>query len=136
MYHPDRPLRLRRLAGVLGAAALCAGAALAFPGCTNEKPADNKALKPRYVDKGDKANVPAVLKGTIFELTDRTNDEPFRTATYGLVGRLRGTGDSTVSLQVRQWMIKQMTQHGYGSKLQPGYDRIGAEQILRDPGYA
>src|SRR3954462_15449366 len=133
MYHPDRPLPLRYLAGALGAAAL--SAALVVPGCANEKPAGNKEAMIRYKDLGDKAGVPDVLKGTIYELTDRTNDEPYRTATYGLVGRLRGTGDSTVSLQVRQWMIKQMTQHGYGSKLQPGYETIGAEQILRDPGY-
>src|SRR5687767_10022835 len=106
MHHLDRhPLR-RRTACALGAAL---SVALLLGGCASEKPKQNNAAVVTYADLGPKADVPEYMKGSIWELTERTNDEPSAAATYGLVGRLRGTGDSMVSLPVRQWMIKQMT---------------------------
>jgi hypothetical protein len=122
-----------RLVGALSAALAIIPA---FTGCKNEKAADNAALKVRYKDLGPKEEVPAFMKGTVWEMTERTNDEYFASSIYGLVGRLRGTGDCTASLQVREWIIKQMIRHGYGNKLLPGYDKIGAGEILRNPGYS
>lgn len=119
-------------------ATLAAAIAMVLPlaGCTTKVKQGNLELNTRYTDLGPKKDVPPYMKGTIWELTHRTNDEPYPVAGYALVGRLRGSGDSTASLPVRQWMIKQMARHGYGSKLLPGYKNIGAEQILRDPSYA
>src|SRR5829696_5267920 len=104
MHHLDRPHLRGRIAGALGAAL---SLALLAPGCETTKPKSNAAPKIVYPTLAPKSDVPEFMKGTIWELTERTNDEPYATASYGLVGRLRGTGDSTVSLPVRQWMIKQ-----------------------------
>src|SRR5688572_18246792 len=136
MHHPARhPVLRPRLVGraLLGAAAL--SAALLFAGC-HKQPDQRMQPLIKYQELGRKENVPAFMQGTIWELTERTNDEPYVSATYGLVGRLRGTGDSTASLPVRQWMHKQLVRHGYGSTLLPGFDQLGADQVLRDPGYA
>ena len=137
MHHLDSHHRPGRFRAALGAlAATVALGLVATPGCQQEKPKENKFAKISYTDLGEKPNVPAFMKGTIWELTDRTNDEPYNSATYGLVGRLRDTGDATASLPVRQWMIKEMARHGYGDKLLPGYRNLGADQVLRDPSYA
>src|SRR3712207_6596628 len=137
MHHLERHPALRRHGRSVGRAltAVVLSAAIFAVGC--QKQAEQK-VQPlvKYKELGKKENVPAFMQGTIWELTERTNDEPYVSASYGLVGRLRGTGDSTASLPVRQWMHKQMVRHGYGSKLVPGFDAIGAEQVLRDPGYA
>jgi hypothetical protein len=109
-------------------------AAFVFTGCTQKAEAP-KPPPQRYTQLKPK-ELPPFLQGTVGELSERTNDEPYAVATYGLIGRLRGTGDSTASLQVREWMVKQMVRHGYGSKLIPGYDKLGPETILRQPSYA
>lgn len=130
MHHLDRhPRRLLRRA--LSATVL---ACAVLTGCqSQEKP---KAPVMSYANLGAREEVPPYMKGTIWELANRTNDESYAVATYGLVGRLRGTGDSTASLQVRQWMVKQMARHGYGSARLPGFTDVGADQIMRDPNFA
>lgn len=133
MHTTARHPRIRLAAAALGAA--CA-MALPLVGCKTGASQENAALKVRYPELGARPDVPAYMKGTIWEQTNLTNNEDFCTASYALVGRLRGTGDSTASLPVRQWMIQQMTRHGYGSKLLPGYQNISPDQILRDPAYA
>lgn len=130
--HP-RP-RLRVVYAAFTAAAIAL--ALPFSGCKNEAKQANRQINIRHAEMEDKADVPAYMKGTIWQATTRMNDEPYAVASYGLVGRLRGTGDSTAPLPVREWMIKQMARHQYGSKLLPDYKDIGAEQILRHPSYA
>src|SRR5688500_1167885 len=99
--HPRRPrlhasLRLRFLSAALGAAAAIA-VALPLGGCSSKVKPGNKEFDIRYQDLGVKKDVPPYMKGTIWELTNRTNDEPYPVAGYALVGRLRGTGDSTAS---------------------------------------
>src|SRR5688500_10865508 len=135
MHHPARHLAAlrHRRAGRALAAAL--SAALLAAGC-QKQPEQKVQPLIKYPELAKKENVPEFMRGSIWELTERTNDEPYVAASYGLVGRLRGTGDSTASLPVRRWMEKEMVRHGYGSKLQPGFEHVGAEQILRDPGYA
>lgn len=133
MHHPDSHRRLRKLAaGVLLAGATTVG--LIAVGCATQQ-AKPKPPPQRYAQMPEK-QLPPFLQGTVGQLAERTNDEPYAAATYGLVGNLRGTGDSTASLPVREWMVKQMVRHGYGSKLVPGYDKIGPERILREPSYA
>src|SRR5687768_5719854 len=135
IHNLARHLRLRN---VLAGACAALSVFLLIPGCSNQKPKERSALKIRYATMEKRPDVPTIFKGTIWETTTRTNDESYVSAPYGLVGRLRGTGDTTASLQVRQWMIKQMVRHGYGSKLlqHQGYDRIAAEMVLRSPDYA
>ena len=135
MHHLDSHLRFRFRA-TFGALAATLALGLVLPGCKQEQPQENKLARINYSELGEKPDVPAFMKGTIWELTDRTNDEAYNSATYGLVGRLRDTGDAMASLPVRQWMIKEMARHGYGDKLLPGYRNLGAEQVLRDPSYA
>jgi hypothetical protein len=137
MHHPDSHRRLRRrrhFAGVLRSTAAAVGAGFLVAGC-QQKAETPKPPPQRYTELRDK-ELPPFLQGTVGQLAERTNDEPYVSATYGLVGRLRGTGDTTASLQVREWMLKQMIRHGYGSKLIPGYDKIGPERVLREPSYA
>jgi hypothetical protein len=132
MHHPDSHRRLRRtFAGALLCAAV--GAGILISGC--QKAEAPKPPPQRYTELKDK-DLPPFLQGTIGALAERTNDEPYRTASYGLVGWLRGTGDTTASLPVREWMVKQMVRHGYGSKLLPGFDKLGPERILAEPSYA
>lgn len=133
MHHLDSHRRLRNFAGAL--LVVFAGAAVAMmSGCAQEAPKP-KPPPQRYTTLRD-AQLPAFLKGTVGDLAERTNDEPYAASTYGLVGRLRGSGDTMASLPVRQWMVKQMVRHGYGSKLIPRYDKLGPERILREPSYA
>jgi hypothetical protein len=136
--HPAaRRARLRLPAAVTLGATLAASFLLPpLAGCKSEVKQENAQIKIRYPELPKKEDVPPYMKGTIWEVTTRTNDEPWPVASYGLVGRLRGTGDSTASLPVRQWMVKQMARHGYGSKLLEDYKNISAEQVLRDPSYA
>jgi hypothetical protein len=134
MHHPDSHHRLRNLAGVVLVAAAVGAGLFVTAGCQQKADAP-KPPPQRYTELRDK-DLPPFLQGTVGQLAERTNDEPYASATYGLVGRLRGTGDSTASLQVREWMLKQMIRHGYGSKLIPGYDKLGPERVLREPSYA
>src|SRR3978361_301598 len=103
MHHQALHTRLPFLLTVTFCAALIL--APIFAGCKNEQAAKNKALLVRYKSLPPKEDVSSFMKGTIWELTDRGNDEGYASATYGLVGRLRGTGDCTVSLPVREWMF-------------------------------
>src|SRR5690349_18618613 len=122
MHHPDSHHgRLRTVFAALVAGVLISGCA--------QEPAKPKPPVIKYTTLHP-ANLPPYLQGTVGELAQRTNDEPYATATFGLVGGLRGTGDTTASLQVREWMTKQMIRHGYGSKLIPGYDKLGPERVL------
>ena len=134
MHHPDSHRRLRKLAGVLLVGAAAVGTGTFVTGCQQKAEAP-KPPPQRYTELHDK-DLPPFLQGTVGQLAERTNDEPYASATYGLVGRLRGTGDTTASLPVREWMVKQMVRHKYGSKLIPGYDKIGPERVLREPSYA
>ena len=58
---------------------------------------------------GPKKNVPPFMAGSIWERTEVSNADPFPISSYGLVGRLRGTGDSTAPTPVRNWMLREMS---------------------------
>lgn len=76
--------------------------------------------------------VPAFLKDTILEKCDLTNIEPFLVSGYGLVSNLNNTGDSQAPNAVRDYMVKEMVKHKWGSSLS-GIKTPSPEEALRDP---
>ncbi len=123
-----RPRRLRLLA-ILGTVCLV----VAFAGCA-DKPV--KKFAQRYPNRGPKPGIPSYLAGSILERTDLGNVEAFPISSYGLVGQLDGTGDSTAPQNVRLWMLNQMSKHGWGNPLISGYSHVYPRQVLQDPNYA
>lgn len=126
-----QPLTASRI--IQGCRALAACLTLALASCQTTEPAPKPII--RYTNLGPK-QVPAFLKGSIYENVEVENNEPMVLAGYGLVGRLRGSGDTTAAAPVRQAMITEMVKHGWGSRLLPGYAKYQPEDILRDPNYA
>src|SRR3982750_904968 len=97
---------LWRTLAVLGLAALA--------GCS-----ERKAPKPvvRYATLPAK-QVPGFLTNTIFERVDLVDAQPMPLSGYGVVARLKGTGDNKVlPTTVRNYIIKEMVRKGIGSKL-------------------
>ena len=69
-----------------------------------------KAVTPRYKTENMR-DVPPYMKGSVYEITNLANVDPSQASGYGLVGRLRATGDTTAPTSVRQWMVKEMVKH-------------------------
>lgn len=94
-----------------------------------------KAEKPKIapVVRIPLREVPDYLKGSMLQQVDLASAEPARVSGFGLVVNLDGTGDTRVPNTVREYMLKQMTKHGFGSALQKGFEKIGPEWVLRDP---
>src|SRR5207248_9436531 len=82
-------------------------------GCGAQKP---KTPTPGYADLGAKKNVPEFMKGTVWERTELMYTDPFAVSGYGLIGGLRGTGDSYAPTPVREYMIREMVKHGFGTR--------------------
>ena len=137
----NQPSPLARTRPLFTAVALCASAllllaaALPLAGCSGRKPKERKAPV-RYPTLGDKKGVPDFMKGTVWEGVELANDEPYAVSSYGLVGRLRNTGDSTAPGAVRQWMTKEMVKRGYGSQLNPNFRGVGPGDVLASPTHA
>jgi flagellar basal body P-ring protein FlgI len=111
---------------------LCLVLALLFAsGCAD--PSAPKKLPPRYTDRGVKEDVPSYLKGTILEVTDLEGTEALQVSGWGLVANLRDTGDSTAPTAVRQYMVKELVRHGFGTTFVQKYRHIQPEAVLRDP---
>jgi flagellar basal body P-ring protein FlgI len=79
-------------------------------GCTEPPP----KLTPRY-PMLEPRTVPDYLKDTILQYTDLAGTEPFPVSGYGLVVHLHGTGGSRVPTPVRDFMIKELARHDFGS---------------------
>jgi len=78
--------------------------------------------------------VPEYLRGSIFERVDLVDTDPLVVSGYGLVVNLHDTGDNAqVPTAVREYMIREMVKRGFGSKLQPGFEHLTPEGVLRDP---
>src|SRR5688500_12408995 len=86
------------------ACALTMAVASAGGGCSSGT--KNKPIGSAYRNLGPKKNLPKYLKGSIYEMVELANQEPFPVSAFGLVGQLRGTGDTDAPPAVRQWMIK------------------------------
>src|SRR5689334_20385669 len=129
-----RPHRLAsRLVPVVSVSLLTVVSLIASVGCNNtEKP---KPPPPRYATLPPK-DVPAFMKGTIFERVDVDNIQPLPVSNFGLVVNLvNGTGDAqNAPLAVRDYIMKQMERHGQGAAR--GWTeaaRIAPGEMLRDP---
>ncbi len=112
---------------------LIATAAMLPPlaGCQQKVEAPKK-LEPRYPYVGRK-KVPEFMAGTIYERVEVGNTDPFPVSGWGLVVNLDHTGSNEgLPSVITQYMIKQMSIHGIGSKLQPLYEHISPESVLRD----
>ena len=123
------PRRTCRCAFALSAALLASF--LVSVGCSTRKKAP--APVTRYQALPPK-EVPAFLRGTIFERSDLVDLDPLVISGFGLVVNLEGTGDNTqVPTPVRTYMVREMVKRGFGSKLLPGFERTSPEDVLRDP---
>ncbi len=119
-----------KIARPLAMAMACAMGLATLTGCP--KPVAPDAPRERYRAIPADPAMPVFLKGTIKDLTVSANTTPFPVSSYGLVTGLRGTGDSTSSATVRDWMLKEMSRHKVGSAAF-GYEGITPEQMLADP---
>lgn len=117
---------------VLACCALTLGLALT-PGCSRK--VQYKAPVSRY-DRLPEKEVEPFLKGTVFERTLLGNIDPYLVSGYGLVANLDNTGGSEAPMAVREYMIKQMQQHKFGSALQPGFEDVSPSRVLSDPRFA
>ena len=72
------------------------------------------------------------MHNTIWEKVDVGNTQKYQVTGFGLVVNLDNTGDTTAPTAVREYVIKLMLKHGYGSKLNPGYENQSPERVLRD----
>jgi len=118
-------------------------AALLIAGCTTTKMTtkDGKPIskvkgtppKPQYATLAPRTNLPAFMKGTIYEFADVENKDPYPVSGFGLVVGLANTGDNNgTPLAVRNAIIDEMVRHGLGSS----DDRLKhykPEGMLRDP---
>ena len=128
MHPSDRQLGFRI---VLRAATVCA-AFMALVGCgSTSKPKAAPTRPPRYATLPPR-QVPEFLKDTIFERCDVIDTEPKLISGFGVVARLNNTADNTlVPTTVRNYIIREMVKHGFGSKLQPGFEEMQPEEMLR-----
>ncbi len=100
-------------------------------GCAQPPKEPDKITTP-YVNLPAK-EVPDFLKATLWEQVDIGNAGPMLVSGYGLVVGLDGTGDTRAPNVVREYMIKQMQKHGFGSTMIPGFEKLTPEQVLNDP---
>ena len=137
-YSPDKggrraaPRRRPGAARVFACLMVSASAALTA-GCAQSRPQPKIAA--RYQDVGPKKNLPAYLRGSVFELTELANHTPYPVSSYGLVGQLRGTGDTDAPAAVRQWVIKEMVRRGFGDPTR-GFGDMQPGPVLASPDFA
>src|SRR4051812_43161860 len=116
---------------VLIVAAATACAAGIFAGCAMNEP--DKPKRPIYNNIGLRTGLPSYLHDTILERADLSNVGPLAVSSYGLVVNLRYSGDSRAPTAVREWMIKEMYRHGFGSRLgPPEFVGVTPERVLND----
>jgi hypothetical protein len=125
------PARRVTLAAALGVGL---GLLVGAGGCAK----DARAKKPvaRYQNLGPRKDLPPYMQGSIYERAEVAGTDPYPISAFGLVGRLRGTGDAqNVPAPVRQWMNKEMYRRGFGLKGQ-GYAELSPERLLASPDFA
>lgn len=120
---------LRRTCAILAAVSL-----VMIAGC-GSSPSKNKkiVIPPKYPPLA-KREVPKWLEGSIFEQVNLEATTPYLVSTYGLVAMKQPTADnSNTPNNVREYMLREMTRRGFGSKNMPGFENLSPEQVLRDP---
>src|ERR1700722_2678016 len=98
---------------VATAAALSIGGVCLLSGCGTKAPAPAAQL-PRYPQIA-LAPVPPFMQGTIYERVRFSNTDTMGIYGYSMVVNLHDTGDSTAPTFIREYMIKQMFIHEFGS---------------------
>lgn len=126
------PVRRKlRLGLILLSTALSVGAGLA--GCSsNSSSGRKKAVMPpsRYEVRPPK-EVPAFMQGTIYEVADVEERQPYLVSGFGLVAGLDGTADNDgTPMAVRQYVQDEMWRHGFGSTNR-GLQHLQPETVLR-----
>lgn len=100
-------------------------------GCGDDEPTTRPVFVTKYPSYGPRV-VPEVFRDTILERANVENDAPFLVSGYGLAVQLRGTGDNAnLPSTVRDYMIKQLQVHGFGTMFQD-LRNMPPEQVLRD----
>ncbi len=102
---------------------LCAAFAGLGCGSNDAQPRKPTGIPSPHAPLPPAQNLPEFMKGTIHEHAIVLDAEPMAVSGFGLVVGLRGTGDSTVPLVVRDYIIKDMVKRGVGKP----------EAILADP---
>ena len=113
----------------------CAAAAVSFgsAGCKKTPPAQQVSRYPSLPLK----EVPPYLKDTILERADFLDTQPLPISGFGLVSRLRGTGNNQqIPTAVRNYIVKEMVKNGIGSHNTPDEKRVTPEEMLNDPSIA
>ena len=114
--------------------ALIAGLMVFSAGCVQE--VAQKKVAPIYIPTAHPADLPAYLKGSLYDRTFVLNNEPFNVSAFSLVGQLRGTGSCVVPPSIRSYMIKELYRRGFGNPQVPVYGQIQPAEVLADPNYA
>src|SRR6185295_11116297 len=124
--------RSQRAILAAGALSLLAMMLIAATGCAGGDPPVEKPKSP-YPTLGEKPNVPAYLKNTVYALTDSGNKEPYPISGYGLMVDLAGTGDNRdLPLAVRKFMVDEANRHGFGMRNRD-LGSVPPELVLSDP---
>ena len=114
------------------ACALVLTGALTYTGCAKQ-PDDGMRVKlPERYTKLEPKKVPAFLKDTILEQCDLINTEPFLVSGYSVVVNLDNTGDTQAPNLVREYIVKEMFKHKWGS-VNSSVDMPSPEAALSDP---
>jgi len=132
---PNRVLCRLRPSRRIAMSALTTAAAVALMLCaTSCQPKPIPPSKPIVSNPTlpNDPNLPEFLHGTVKDYTVLSNTGPFVVSSYGLVVGLRSTGNSDCPTPVRDWMIKEMFRHGWGSSI-PGGEKLSPTQVLADP---
>lgn len=114
----------------------CVLVAVVYSGCSGNPRTKSKSpvLASKYQQLPAR-EVPDFLKGSLLELCELYNAQPFPVSSFGLVTNLRGTGDTTAGAAVYEFIRKTAITHGFGSR-QLGAENMMPEQILRDKRFA
>jgi hypothetical protein len=128
------PMRHQRGLVFICVICLAVGGLLALAGCGPDQPSREKVeLPPKYPTLPPKQNLPAFMKGTIYEFSDMQNKEPYPVSGYGLVVGLANTGDNMrLPLVVKDFMVDEMVRHGFGSQ-DERLRHLKPEAMLADP---
>jgi hypothetical protein len=109
-------------------------AALVFAGSPGCKPTKRSQQSVSRYPSLPLREVPPYLKDTILERTDFLDTQPLPVSGFGLVARLRGTGNNQqLPTAVRNYIVKEMVKNGIGSHNTPEDHRVTPEEMLNDP---
>jgi len=133
-YHPRQGGRRSARLRCANALPLVVLALLLGSGGCSQQP-KKPTIQPRYHAVGARTDVPPFLKGSVYELADLRNNVPYAVSSFGLVGQLRGTGNSNAPAPVRQWMIREMVRRGFGDPTR-GFGKIQPGAVLSSPDFA